>query len=55
MGERAGLLKFRLFPGPVGGLNPEGALGGDLGAVWRTGERSLGVERAESRSLYANW
>lgn len=54
MGERAGLLKLRLLPGPVGGLNPDGALGGDLGAVLRTGERSLGVDRADSRSLYAS-
>ena len=54
VGERAGVLKFRLLPGPVGGLKPDGALGGDFGAACRTGERSLGVDRAESRSLYAS-
>jgi hypothetical protein len=44
-------VKFRLPLGPVGALKPAGPRGGDLGAVGRTGERSLGVDLAESLSL----
>lgn len=45
---------MRLPLGPVGGLNAAGPLGGDLGAC-RYGDRSLGVDLADSRSLYAIW
>lgn len=50
-------MKFRLLLGPVGALNPAGPRGGDRGAEGRTGERSLGVDLAESLSLslYASW
>lgn len=36
--------------GPVGALKPAGPRGGDL-AIGRAGERSLGVDLAESLSL----
>lgn len=49
-GDRAGVLKLREPPGPVGALKFEGPRGGDLAGVRRTGERSLGVDLAESRS-----
>lgn len=49
--EGTGAVKFRALLGPVGARNPAGPRGGDLGAVGRTGERSRGVDRAESRSL----
>lgn len=52
MGE--GAVKFRLPLGPVGARKPAGPLGGDLGATGRTGERSRGVDLAESLSLYAS-
>lgn len=45
-------MKFRLPPGPVGGLNPAGPRGGDRARVG--GDRSLGVDRAESRSRFAS-
>lgn len=42
---------LRLLLGPVGAvLNAAGPLGGDL-ATGRTGDRSLGVDLAESLSL----
>lgn len=45
-----GAVKFRPPLGPVGGaLKPAGPRGGDL-ATGRTGERSLGVDLAESLS-----
>jgi len=47
------VLKLRLLLGPLGALNPAGPRGGDFGAGARTRERSRGVDRAESRSLYA--
>jgi hypothetical protein len=54
-GGWAGAVKFRLPLGPIGGaLNTAGPLGGDLG-VGRIGDRSLGVDLAESRSLYTIW
>lgn len=59
MRDKIGAVKFRLLLGPVGGARkPAGPLGGDRGAVGRTGERSRGVDlaesRAESRSLKAS-
>ena len=53
--EGDGAVKFRPPLGPVGARNPAGPLGGDLGATGRTGERSRGVDLAESRSLYVGW
>jgi hypothetical protein len=53
VGDGESAVKFRLPPGPVGGLNPAGPLGGDLGRSGG-GDRSLGVDRAESRSRYAS-
>lgn len=48
-GDPAGAVKFRPALGPVGGgLKPAGPRGGDLGGG-RAGERSLGVDRADSR------
>jgi hypothetical protein len=59
LGDAEGAVKFRILLGPVGALNPAGPRGGDLGAAGRTGERSLGVDFAESLSLslslYASW
>lgn len=52
VGDGTGAVKFRPPLGPVGGLNVAGPLGGDLA---RTGDRSLGVDRAEPLSLYASW
>jgi hypothetical protein len=52
VGDGDGAVKFRLPPGPVGGLNPAGPLGGDRGRSG--GDRSLGVDRTESRSRYAS-
>ena len=52
VGDGEGAVKFRLPPGPVGGLNPAGPLGGDRGRIG--GDRSRGVDRAESRSRYAS-
>lgn len=47
-----GAVKFRPPLGPVGARRPAGPLGGDLGATGaRAGERSRGVDLAESRSL----
>jgi len=40
-----------LLPGPVGARKAAGPLGGDLGAG-RVGDRSRGVEIAESRPLF---
>jgi hypothetical protein len=51
-GEGEGAVKFRPPLGPVGARKPAGPLGGDLGATGRTGERSRGVDLAESLSLY---
>lgn len=47
-------MKFRLPLGPVGARNPAGPRGGDLGATGRTGDRSRGVDLAESLSRYAS-
>lgn len=54
-----GAVKLRLPLGPVGARNvvsgprnvAAGPLGGDLGATGRIGERSLGVDLADSCSL----
>lgn len=55
MRDELSAVKFRLLLGPVGGARkPAGPLGGDRGAVGRTGERSRGVDLAESRSLKAS-
>lgn len=52
-GETTGSLGLLLLLGPVGGgRKPAGPRGGDRGTAGRTGERSLGVDLAESRSLY---
>lgn len=48
LGDGEGAVKFRLLLGPVGALKPAGPRGGDLGAIGRTGDRSLGVDLAES-------
>lgn len=53
--EGEGAVKFRPPLGPVGARKPAGPLGGDLWATGRTGERSRGVDLAESLSLYASW
>ena len=52
--EGEGALKFRPPLGPVGARKPAGPLGGDLGATGRIGERSRGVDLADSLSLYAS-
>ena len=52
VGDGVGAVRFRLPLGPVGGLKVAGPLGGDLG---RTGDLSLGVDFADSRSRYARW
>ena len=53
VGDGEGAVKFLPPLGPVGGLNVDaGPFGGDLG---RTGDRSLGVDLAESRSRYPGW
>lgn len=50
VGDGEGAVLFLVPPGPVGGLNVAGPLGGDLA---RTGDLSLGVDLAEFRSRYA--
>lgn len=52
MVDRTGAVKFRMPLGPVGARNPAGPRGGDLGATGRTGDRSRGVDLAESLSRY---
>lgn len=52
VGDGEGAVIFLVPPGPVGGLNVAGPLGGDLG---RTGDLSLGVDLAALRSRYASW
>jgi len=54
VGDREGAVKLRPLLGPVGALNEAGPRGGDLGAATRAGERSLGVDLAESRSRNVN-
>lgn len=49
-----GAVKLRPPLGPVGARKPAGPLGGDRGATERTGERSRGVDLAESLSLYGS-
>lgn len=44
--DDTGAVKLRLPLGPVGARKPAGPRGGDLGAVGRAGERSLGVDLA---------
>lgn len=52
--DAIGAVKLRLLLGPVGGpegaRKPAGPLGGDRATGTRTGERSRGVDLAESRS-----
>ena len=63
VGDLAGAVKLRLALGPVGGLNPAGPRGGDRGfgerggsfcGIARIGDRSRGVEREDSLSLFGN-
>jgi hypothetical protein len=62
-GDLAGAVKLRLALGPVGGLKAAGPRGGDRGlgergaslcGSARTGDRSRGVDREDSLSLFAN-
>ncbi len=52
--EDEGATKFRPPLGPVGARKPAGPFGGDLGATGRIGDRSRGVDLAESLSLNAS-
>ncbi len=60
--DTIGAVKFRLLLGPVGGpaggpvsaRKPAGPRGGERGTAGRTGERSRGVDLAESRSRKAS-
>jgi hypothetical protein len=62
-GDLAGAVKLRMALGPVGGLKPAGPRGGDRGfgergtslcGSVRTGDRSCGVDREDSLSLFSN-
>jgi len=62
-GDLTGAVKLRVALGPVGGLKPAGPRGGDRGfgergtslcGRVRTGDRSCGVDREDSLSLFGN-